>query len=83
MACLDEEDVKAMTQCSKLKTDCADVCRITASLLSRGSEHGKHLLKECAEIWNPVRKNLKSILTWSIVENALKYAIIAPTSVAQ
>ena len=50
MACLDEEDVKAMTRCIKLDVDCADVCRITASSLSRGSEHGDHLLKECAEI---------------------------------
>lgn len=50
MACLDEEDVKMLKQCIKLDLDCAEVCRVTASLLSRGSEHGEHLLKECAEI---------------------------------
>ena len=50
MACLDEQDVAMLTKCIKLDLDCAEVCRFTASLLSRGSEHGIHLLKECAEI---------------------------------
>ena len=50
MACLEEDDVNMMTRCIKLDIDCADVCRLTASLLARGSEHGIHLLKECAEI---------------------------------
>ena len=50
MACLDEQDVKMLTACIKLDIDCAEVCRVTASLLSRGSEHGIHLLKECAEL---------------------------------
>lgn len=49
-ACLDENDVKMMVKCINLDLDCADVCRLTAVLLSRGSEHGKHMLKECAEI---------------------------------
>jgi hypothetical protein len=50
MACLDEKDVKMLTACIKLNIDCAEVCRLTASLLSRSSEHGVHLLKECAEL---------------------------------
>ena len=50
MACLDEEDVKMLARCIKLNIDCADVCRLAASLLSRGSEHGLHLLDECAEL---------------------------------
>ena len=50
MACLDEQDVKMLTTCIKLNIDCAEVCRLTASLLSRGSAHGNHLLKECAEL---------------------------------
>ena len=50
MACLDENDVKMLTACVKLNIDCADVCKLAASLLSRGSEHGNHLLEECAEI---------------------------------
>jgi len=49
-ACLNEEDVKMLARCIKLNIDCADVCRLTTSLLSRGSEHGYHLVKECAEI---------------------------------
>ena len=50
MACLDEDDVKMMVKCIKLNIDCAEVCRLTASLLSRGSEHGHHLAKECTEV---------------------------------
>ena len=49
-ACLDEQDVKMLARCIKLDIDCADVCQLTASLIARGSEHGNHLLKECAEI---------------------------------
>ena len=52
MACLDENEVKMMARCIKLDIDCADICRLTASLLARGSEHGEHLLKECAGICN-------------------------------
>jgi hypothetical protein len=52
MSCLEEKDVKMLTACIKLNIDCAEVCRMTASLLSRGSEHGIHLLAECAEICN-------------------------------
>ena len=50
MACLDEDDVKMLIRCIKLNIDCADVCRLAASLLSRGSEHGLHLIDECAEL---------------------------------
>ena len=49
-ACLDEPNVKALINCIKLDIDCAEICRLTISLLARGSEHGKHLLKECAEV---------------------------------
>lgn len=51
-ACLEEQDVSMMTVCIKLDMDCADICQVTAGLLSRGSEHGQHLLKECEEICN-------------------------------
>ncbi len=50
MGCLDEEDVKMLIVCVKLNIDCAEVCRLAASLLSRGSAHGVHLLHECAEL---------------------------------
>ena len=51
-SCLLEEDVKMMVKCIQLDRDCADVCLLTAKLLSRDSEHGMHLLKECAEVCN-------------------------------
>lgn len=50
MACLDERDVKMLARCIKLDLDCADICQLTAKLLSRDSEHAIHLLKECAEV---------------------------------
>ncbi|MES2330729.1 MAG: four-helix bundle copper-binding protein [Bacteroidota bacterium] len=49
-ACLEEDDVKMMARCIKLDTDCAEMCRVTASFVARGSEHAPHLLRECAEI---------------------------------
>ncbi len=47
--CLEEENVQILTGCIKSDIDCAAICTLTASLLARGSEHGKHMLKECAE----------------------------------
>ncbi len=49
-ACLSEKEVTMLAGCIKLDRDCADICQLTSSFLSRGSEHGKHLLKECIEI---------------------------------
>ncbi len=51
-ACLDEEDVKMLAECIRLDIDCADICTLTATLTARGSEHGNHMLKECAEVCN-------------------------------
>ena len=51
-ACLDEKDVKMLAECIKLDIDCAEICKITASFVSRGSKHAEHLLNECAEICN-------------------------------
>ncbi len=51
-ACLDEQDVQMLSKCIKLDTDCAQICSLTASLLARGSEHGEHLMKECADVCN-------------------------------
>jgi hypothetical protein len=50
MACLDEKEVTMLSDCIKQNIDCAEVCRLAASLLSRGSRHGIHLLEECAEL---------------------------------
>ena len=49
-ACLDEDDVKMMANCIRLDMVCAEICTLTASLIARGSEHGAHLLAECAEV---------------------------------
>ena len=49
-ACLSEKDVTMLAACIKLDRDCADICLTVSSFLSRSSEHGKHLLKECIEI---------------------------------
>lgn len=51
-ACLDEQDVKAMANCIKLDIDCAEICRLTAAFIARGSVHAMHLMKECADICN-------------------------------
>ena len=51
-ACLEEEDVKMLAKCIKLDMDCAEICSLTASFLARGSVHGDHLKKECAEVCN-------------------------------
>jgi hypothetical protein len=49
-SCLHEQDVKMMANCILLDRDCADICLVTARLLARGSEHGEHMMRECAEI---------------------------------
>lgn len=51
-ACLEEQDVQMLTKCIRLDIDCAAICTLTASLVARGSEHGRHMLKECAEVCN-------------------------------
>ena len=51
-SCLDEKDVKMLSKCIKLDIDCAQICSLTVSLISRGSDHGRHLLTECAEVCN-------------------------------
>lgn len=49
-ACLDEKDIKMMVPCIRLDRDCADICRLTAAFIARGSDHAMHVLKECIEI---------------------------------
>lgn len=49
-ACLQEEDVAMMAACIKLDMDCAQMCTLTAAFISRGSDHARHVMKECAEI---------------------------------
>jgi len=49
-ACLGEEHVRHMTDCIRLDRDCADICALVARLVVRGSEHARHLIKECIEL---------------------------------
>lgn len=49
-ACLQEPDVKMMAPCISLDRDCADTCALAARLVARGSVHGQHLLRACAEV---------------------------------
>ena len=49
-ASLDEDNIKMMATCIKLDMDCATICTATATLLSRNSKHGKHLMNECIEV---------------------------------
>ena len=55
-ACLDEDDVKMLARCIKLDIDCAEICNLAISFVSRGSEHAEHILDECAEICNECAK---------------------------
>ena len=49
-ACLDEDDVKMLARCIKLDIDCAEICSLAISFVSRSSEHADHVLNECADI---------------------------------
>ena len=49
-ACFQEEDLKMMAKCIQLDRNCADICDLTASWIASGSDHAKHLLKECADV---------------------------------
>ena len=49
-ACLEEDDVKMLTRCIKLNTDCAEICDLAIAWVSRNSEHAEHLLHECADV---------------------------------
>ena len=48
--CLNESDVNMMLRCIELDRDCADICQLTASMLSRGSELSRQMLEVCAEV---------------------------------
>lgn len=34
----------------KLMLDCAEICQAAANFMARGSEHHRHICRECAEI---------------------------------
>jgi hypothetical protein len=49
-ACLSEQDVKAMARCIALDMDCAQICRMAASYMARGSEFATTLCNICADV---------------------------------
>jgi len=48
--CLREPDVSMLAKCIQLDTDCADICALTSQYLSRDSQFGRALAKQCAVV---------------------------------
>jgi hypothetical protein len=48
--CLQEADVKHMTRCIGLDTDCAQACQLAIAFMAGGSEHVASACRLCAEI---------------------------------
>jgi hypothetical protein len=49
-ACLQEQDVKAMARCIALDMDCAQMCRLAAGVMARGSEAAATICAACATL---------------------------------
>jgi len=49
-SCLQEQDVKPMARCIALDIDCAEVCRMAAAYMGRGSEFAKAVCQFCADV---------------------------------
>jgi hypothetical protein len=49
-ACLQEADVKTMARCIALDIDCAEMCRLAAAAMARGSEQAGAICALCADI---------------------------------
>lgn len=49
-SCLKEPDVKSMARCIALDIDCAEICRLAADYMARGSELAGDVCKLCADI---------------------------------
>lgn len=49
-SCLQEQDVKMMARCIALDMDCAQICRLAAGYMARGSENAKAICQQCADI---------------------------------
>ena len=48
--CLKEEHVSAMAGCIALDMDCAQICRLAAGVMARGSEHAGQVCRLCAAV---------------------------------
>jgi hypothetical protein len=49
-ACLSESDPGSMANCIKLDIDCAEICRLAAGYMARGSAQARRICAVCAEI---------------------------------
>lgn len=49
-SCLQEQDVKMMARCIALDMDCAQICRLAASYMARGSEMASTICQVCADV---------------------------------
>lgn len=49
-ACLQEDDIKMMARCIALDMDCAQICRMAAAYMARGSEFAKAVCGLCAQV---------------------------------
>ncbi|EKS72715.1 hypothetical protein BURK_004662 [Burkholderia sp. SJ98] len=49
-ACLSEGNASEMANCIRQDMDCADVCRLAAAVIARGSQHVKDICSVCASI---------------------------------
>lgn len=48
-ACLEEDNMEAMRRCIVLDRDCADLCRMAAALMARGSYQATAFCQLCAK----------------------------------
>jgi hypothetical protein len=49
-SCLQEPDVKMVARCIALDMDCAQICRLAAAYMARGSEFAAAVCQACAEV---------------------------------
>jgi hypothetical protein len=47
-SCLQENDVKKMARCIALDIDCAEICRLAAAYMARGSQLAGQVCETCA-----------------------------------
>ena len=49
-SCIQESDPKMMARCIALDIDCAQLCRLAAGFMARGSEFADLICQACAEL---------------------------------
>lgn len=49
-SCLEEKDIASMAGCIRLDLDCAQVCRLAAGYMARGSRFAHAICRLCAEV---------------------------------